>query len=361
MTNPRLPGRTATRIGPDQATDALEWYRSRRSAIANREGWAVGTLNNPYWPGRYQLSERPVNQDVGHVYALPLQKFDRDYTVSCVRIYNNTAAAGAATLTVAVYEQVGRQNGQLRVAVDIDMTQTGQVSQKLPFEFTFQKDRQYAIATLFTGTINGTGPQPAILRVDAPPLVAAQEISRSGELPQTVKLGNPRSDEVHEFVALVFLNDQAETILGAGATEGMASYGSMYISSASATTITTSGTPEKAAGTTTAGDLKDFTMPTDNRLQYTGASTKEIEVNVFTSTQKGDAGTKWVDLYLAKNSVAISETKMRRQHSSASDLGVAGIAWIVSMDPDDYVEFWLDREDNGQTVTVNQMTFIVRD
>ena len=49
-------------------------------------------------------------------------------------------------------------------------------------------------------------------------------------------------------------------------------------------------TPAKALGTTAAGPLGDFTMPLNNRLLYTGLTTRAFQINMALSAQKTTGG-----------------------------------------------------------------------
>jgi len=141
----------------------------------------------------------------------------------------------------------------------------------------------------------------------------------------------------------------------------MASYGEMYVSSAAATTVTTSGTPVKVAGTTTAGDLKDFSMPTDNRLVFNGTSTKMCKIDIFVSATQSVNSTRWTEWSIAKNGTVIAATKIQRDHSNNTDRGASAIGALISMDPDDYLEIYVDHETSGSTATAHQMIVTAHD
>ena len=325
--------------------------------------WIVSSMNNAYWPGSYRLAERPLNFHTNHVYALPYQKFDRDYTVTHVRLYNNKAQATGA-FCVAVYELVGRNAIQLRMSALVSMASIGHLTQELTNEFTFRRDTQYYFAICMTGTVDATGPQISVMHTDGPPLVGMVEIAANGVFPPSVTLGDHLEvEETHEFPAFIFLNKSAKDFAPEGVTEGMASYGSMYVSASATTVVTTTGTAVKANGTTVAGPLKDFTMPANNRLQYTGASTKVMYVHADCSTSKSDVGTDYLELVFAKNGTAITGPDIRRDLAAGSVIGASSESWLVSMDPNDYIELFVDREnaDGNDTVTVEHMTFVIHD
>ncbi len=115
------------------------------------------------------------------------------------------------------------------------------------------------------------------------------------------------------------------------------SYGEMYISSPANTTSVSSSSYKKASGTTTGGELNDFTHST-NRLMYTGATTKRFRVSVDGKIVGGVASTITVGVY--KN----GDTLVRAEDTTTIVLvseGSYGINCLVELATNDYVELFV--------------------
>jgi len=131
-------------------------------------------------------------------------------------------------------------------------------------------------------------------------------------------------------------------------------HGEYYISTAAATVIGAGETDtyEKMAGTTTAGDLRSFTMPSNNRLTYTGACTRLFKFQAVLSTGSSASNTLYHSAF-AKNGTVIETKEIERAISSgAVDQGASALLAIIEMDKDDYVEVWV-KSDKAASLTVN--------
>lgn len=122
------------------------------------------------------------------------------------------------------------------------------------------------------------------------------------------------------------------------------SFGSCYFSTPAAT-ANTIGTPIKAAGTTTAMQLADFTMPADNRLTYTGDTTRVFEVMFTGSVTKAAGGTTLAEFSLRKDGAVITGADVSCQ-IPASDEGAFAVSCQVSIAPNSYVELWTETDTN---------------
>lgn len=129
--------------------------------------------------------------------------------------------------------------------------------------------------------------------------------------------------------------------------------GSLYFSSSSTTSLS-AATPAKAAGTTTAGTLTNFTMPSDNRLTYTGTTTRTFLVIATISATKSPGSASLVRLHLAKGGSVITGATTRAT-VSASDEVQLHVSYPVSLATNEYVEIFLE-DDTGDDVTINAGT-----
>lgn len=131
-------------------------------------------------------------------------------------------------------------------------------------------------------------------------------------------------------------------------------YGGLYISTPAATTISVAGTMVKAAGTTTATNLRNFTMPTDNRLTYTGVPDHHMHIALsFSMTMAGINDS--ISVGVAKNGTVDVASKLTRFVATGSDQGAAASHVDFMMSTDDYMEVFVTNEDATAAVTLQQM------
>jgi hypothetical protein len=134
-------------------------------------------------------------------------------------------------------------------------------------------------------------------------------------------------------------------------------YGSLYISSAAATTIGTVDTWVKVAGTTTVGsDLRNVTMPANNRLRNDGDNTRVFRVSACLDFLPASAN-KILGFGFAKNGTIVSETEIRKKTLVATDESTISIEALISLDPTDYVEVFVANRTDGTNATVTRMQF----
>lgn len=135
--------------------------------------------------------------------------------------------------------------------------------------------------------------------------------------------------------------------------------GAMYISATSATTGASSYV--KAEGTTTAGNiLVDFTH-TNNRLTYTGTTTKKFRVNLDGKVSGGVAATVSVAVYKIVTSPA-SQTLVRSEDTTTIALvseGSFGVNCLVSLAQNEAIEIWIKTTGVGGSVTLRTSTLTI--
>jgi len=122
---------------------------------------------------------------------------------------------------------------------------------------------------------------------------------------------------------------------------------------ATATTITSSGTYYKVAGTTTANTLYLFTH-TDNRLTYTGTPTHFFRIMASPISMISAGTNVVVSLKFAKNGTVIGYPSTRKINTG-SDVGSASCHFGVSLATNDYIELFITNETNTSTVTVEDL------
>ena len=130
------------------------------------------------------------------------------------------------------------------------------------------------------------------------------------------------------------------------------SFGGMYVSSAAATTSMPLSSPVKAAGTTTATSLQNFTHA-DNRLTYTGPT--DIHAHIacsasFTSNKNDSI----VGVYIAKNGIALPAPGLRTIANGA-DIGSTAVHGDSVLSTNDYIEVFVSiNAVSSPSVTLDQ-------
>lgn len=138
------------------------------------------------------------------------------------------------------------------------------------------------------------------------------------------------------------------------------SIGELYFSSPAATTITVADTFYKAAGTTTSGTLFRFTMPSNNRLTYSGTATVNALVIATVELWPGTAAAR-VSADIAKNGTVIGTAPCGAKTSgfTADDSVAVSVSNIVSLATSDYLELFVTNQDATNEVTVARGKLIV--
>jgi hypothetical protein len=136
-------------------------------------------------------------------------------------------------------------------------------------------------------------------------------------------------------------------------------YGSIYISSSTATPLATANVPLKAYGTTSAETLQRFTMPTDNRLTYTGTKTRVFQVTATFSTL-AEADGKFYSMYIYKNGSAIGGSRQKSKQQKGNEPNSIALSCNVSLATNDYIEVWIENNSDNKNFTVDQMNLSIK-
>ena len=110
-------------------------------------------------------------------------------------------------------------------------------------------------------------------------------------------------------------------------------------------TDTTIGVPNvgvwvKASGTTTSGSLSKFTMPSNNRLTYTGAFNQSFMVHVNASV-RSSLGSQVISIGVAKNGTILAETEMTIRTTTANQEHPGSTLAVIDMVATDYIELFV--------------------
>ena len=111
-------------------------------------------------------------------------------------------------------------------------------------------------------------------------------------------------------------------------------------------------TPAKALGTTAAGPLADFTMPQNNRLLYTGLTTRAFQINMAIAAQKTTGGATNAIFHVHINDLSpLPDITIERTIANNNDTGAIPICGAFNLSTGDYVELWLETA-NGDNITI---------
>lgn len=137
--------------------------------------------------------------------------------------------------------------------------------------------------------------------------------------------------------------------------------GNIYISSTSATVITSVNVPYKVAGTTTAANLFRVTSPANNRLVYTGTKTRRFQVIAsLTASFSSLVSNKYFSFYIAKNGVVMPESKQKVKLINNTDQTSITLSCSVSTAPSDYIEVWVENNSDGTDITIQTLNLSIR-
>lgn len=141
---------------------------------------------------------------------------------------------------------------------------------------------------------------------------------------------------------------------------GQIPYGSMYTLTPVETTINTTGVYEKGACATQSNNLRDFDMPADNRLRYTGLISFHMHIACSISmTSAGNNNLAAFKLYFYDDSAAsgsvIDGSRVKRHITTGVDEGSTALHWDLQMDTNDYLEIHLANLTNTGNITLENL------
>lgn len=120
---------------------------------------------------------------------------------------------------------------------------------------------------------------------------------------------------------------------------------------ATATTVSVIGDTYKAAGTTTLAAISEKFTHTNNRATYTGALLREFKVTATGTVVSGNGNQ--IGVYLARNGVVLSESEQYVTANSAGRFESVTIMTIVALDPNDYIEVFVENGSAATNITVS--------
>lgn len=163
----------------------------------------------------------------------------------------------------------------------------------------------------------------------------------------------------------IFVADIVGTVTEGSATlnikTAVSDKGEMFFEgNITATTFSGPGVYTKVLGTTTAGDLRNFTMSADNTLTYNGTHTKIFEVKASASITSAVSGLKTYRIGIHSDSgsgatlITGGQGRVTKTANTAVAAHVTARAFLL-LSPGDTVELFILNETNTHTSTVGYM------
>jgi len=135
-------------------------------------------------------------------------------------------------------------------------------------------------------------------------------------------------------------------------------YGTLYVSSSGATTVSASATYYESAGTFTLAEAYQFTKGANNRLAYGGTPTREACVTIHGSITCASS-TQALRVGIGKNGTVVSGAEVKLAYgTTGTDEIPFAITTILSLATTDYVGILVrnDTAANNVTVTFGAIT-----
>lgn len=130
-------------------------------------------------------------------------------------------------------------------------------------------------------------------------------------------------------------------------------YGQVYMqSNSTATTIASTSTPVKVAGTWTVDLSGSFTGTTGGKLTYTGSSTQICRVVASLTLDPASGSNQNIAVYLAKNGSTIAGSKQESFISHGSHMNMC-LSWQLSLTANDYIEVFVQNSTAVNNITVS--------
>lgn len=134
-------------------------------------------------------------------------------------------------------------------------------------------------------------------------------------------------------------------------------YACLYVSSSSATTISSSSTPVLVAGTTTeVTSTSDITVSSAGRLTYTGATTRRFKADAGISFESAGNNNDYV-FYLAKNGTVIGSSAQQNFIGTGSERKVIPLTCMPELAQNDYLEVYVENITDTDNCTIDYMNF----
>ena len=131
-----------------------------------------------------------------------------------------------------------------------------------------------------------------------------------------------------------------------------------YLSSSATTAISTVNTPVVVNGSFTAAEASLFTTNVNGRITYNGVRQHNSDITA-SITFKSASGTHDFTFYTAKNGVVISGSGVMQEVTATTTANVS-LIWDLPLNTNDYVEIWVENNDNSNNVTIENIVYRIK-
>ena len=135
------------------------------------------------------------------------------------------------------------------------------------------------------------------------------------------------------------------------------SYGEIYWTSNTNTTIISKGIYTKALGISIIGNLSNFTVIGDNRLRYDGVKTNIFNVCVSSTIEPSYGRKKEVGMKIAKNGI-LEEQKIVATTDSGIPIPLT-LNINISLSTNDYIELYVTTQNDDSNIDVIDMNMTI--
>lgn len=191
-----------------------------------------------------------------------------------------------------------------------------------------------------------------------PATATALDISTSATIPdESYILLDCNFSGAGTFIAGVQFNDNKSMFTANIGILNSRTFANYYMTNNAVTTPVVVSTPTKALGTTTANPINQRFSHSSNRATYTGAITRDFEVEAWASLTSNNNNV--LRLYIAKNGTAITTSFAEGTANAGGRAEGLVTASVVELETNDFVEIFVSNESAGNNVTDIHLNVIV--
>lgn len=168
------------------------------------------------------------------------------------------------------------------------------------------------------------------------------------------------SDNTQGLISPADVRNMAKDMI----TSGASPIGGMHISVSVETIIAAQNTFTKAAGTTVAfSGNNQFSMPTDNRLQYIGLLANRVFVIQASLSVTAAANNQLIHFILVKNGIASNAesvaTIQEVTHGVGAEVGSHTLTGHFILSPNDFIELFVSNETGLANITIKRLNMTI--
>lgn len=162
------------------------------------------------------------------------------------------------------------------------------------------------------------------------------------------------------YTAGVSLNDVRTRFTASKGVLNTAEVGNYYFNNNVTTTaITTQGVATKILGTSIANPINQKFTHSDNRLTYVGGLLRDFQITAIMTVEANQQNQE-VGFYVTKNGIPLPDSEMYVSTDSRRLAENCAIHTITEMSPNDYIEIWIENNNDDTDLLVQSLNVIVK-